>query len=243
MKKLMLFITILAFPIIIFAKEVEIKDIGLKVNVDDNFMIFTRDDLDNNANLDKLGITKEYLEKSMNTNGIYLDMVDGDKKYEVLVVIPDIALIVDDISSATDDMLDSLKTEIVKKTGAKISSIYKAKHNFIFVDYYDENTKYYIVNYYTVENSKGYNFQLQKRTEITDSEKALLKKIVDSVSIEDLNKENESNKQETSNGTKANTNSKKSFDYKNIIIGAIIGAVVGLFSYLIGLLFKKKKSS
>ena len=176
MKKIALFLIILAFPFIIFAGKLEIKDINLKVTVDDSFIIFTRDNLDGNNNLDKLGINKDYLKKSLEKNSIYLDIVEENANYEIIVVVPNIKLDMDNISSSTTAQLNSLKDEIVKKTNAKTASVYRNKYNYVFVDYYDEKTGYYIVNYYTVMNSKGYNFQLQKKIDCYKFRKESVKK-------------------------------------------------------------------
>ena len=176
----------------------------------------------------------------MKKNNIYADILDSNVTYEILVVVPETKLGFNNLSNATDSMLEDLKKELVKKTGAPVSSIYKSDNNYIVIDYYDDNTKYYIVNYYTVVNAKGYNFQLQKKTEITDEERGELKKIVDNSKIKILD---EYKKEEKETQKQIDNYGKKGINYKNIILGAIIGAVVGLISYVINLVVKKKKSS
>ena len=233
MKKIFVFLSILLFPLFIFAKEYEVADINLKVDIPDSFMAFTRNNLDNNADLEKLSITKDYLKEVMDKSNIYLDIIKNDISYEILVVVPGTKLAFNNLSNATDTMLESLKEEIVKKTDAKIANVYKAKHNYILVDYYDEKTGYYIVNYYTVVNASGYNFQLQKKSIITEEEKNELKEIVDSVEIKVLDEYKDDEVKDT----------KKGFDFKNIIYGAIIGAASGLLYYVITIIIKKKKSS
>ncbi len=240
MKKIFLFISILLFPIFIFAKEYEVEDINMKLDVRTDYIVFTRNNLDNNTDLVKLNIPQEYLENLMKTNNIYYDIIKNDVSYEILVVVPNTKLQFNNLSNATDTMLNDLKNELVKKTGATVSSVYKAKNNYIVVDYYDANTKYYIVNYYTVVNARGYNIQLQKRSEITNDERQDLKDIIDSINIKVLDEYKEESKEMQKNIEKYD---KKPFDYKNIIWGAVIGAAVGLISYVIGIFIKKKKSS
>lgn len=240
MKKIITFLSILLFPIIIFAKEYSANDINIKLDIQDDYIVFTRDNLDNNSDLSNLKLTKENMEKLMLSNNIYLDIIKNDISYEILLVVPNTKLEFNNLTNATDEILNDLKDELVKQTGSKVANVYKANHNYIVVDYFDEKTNYYIVNYYTVVNAKGYNFQLQKKSEITDTEKQELKKIVDSVNIKILDeyKEESSETQE-----KIDNYSKKGFDYKNIIYGAIIGAIAGLISYAVSIFIKKKKSS
>ena len=241
MKKIMIFLLILLFPFMIFAKEYENKDINIKLNIKDELIVLTRDNLENNSDLTSLNITQENMKTMMEGNNIYFDIIKKDLSYEILVVVPKTNLEFRNLSNATDQLLNDLRKELVKKTGAEISSVYKANHNYIIVDYHDDKTGYYIVNYYTIVNTNGYNFQLQKKTPITEEEKKELKEIVDSVNISVLDEYKEETKE--TKDTIDNYEKKKGFDYKNIIYGALIGACAGLISYFVGLVIKKKKSS
>ena len=226
MKKIFVLIAILFFPFYIFAKEVNISDVNMKFNIDDDYIVLTRDNLNDNNDLKNLGISDDYMKDTMERNNIYADILSKDISFEILIVVPNIKLSFYDLSSASDSMQNDLKSELEKKTKAEISSIYKGKRDYIVIDYFDENTDYYIVNYYTIVNARGYNIQLQKKTEITDEEKDELKKLVDNIDIETIANN------ETSNG---------GLTIKNIIIGAVIGAAVGVITYSINMVIKKKK--
>lgn len=232
MKKIMLLIAFVSFPFFVFAKEVKVDNINLKAEISDDYIVLTRNNLKNNEDLKKLGISEDYMMDTMEKNNIYLDILSKDISYEILVVVPSVQLSFYNLSDATDSMLEDLKNELVKMTGAEVSSVYKGKNNYIVVNYYDKNTDYYIANYYTVVNAKGYNIQLQKKTEINDVEKEELKKIVDNIDIDVI----------SSSDTNSNSGG---LTIKNIIIGAVIGAVVGLISYCISVFVRKnvKKSS
>lgn len=223
MKKIIVLLVIIVFPFMVLAKDVEVKDINIKFQVNDDYIVLLRDNLENNMDLKKLGISENYMKNIMDKSNIYADIISSDISHEIIIVVPDVKLTFYNLSDATDDMLNDLKNELVKKTGAEISSIYKGNHNYIIVDYYDDNTDYYIVNYYTVVNAKGYNIQLQKKSTITDEEKEELKKVVDSISIDIIN------------------DNKNGLNIKHIIIGAAIGAGVGLISYILSLVIKKGK--
>lgn len=230
MKKLMGFLFITLFPIFIFAKELEITDLNMNLSVNDNDIILSIDNLENNKDLEKLGISKETMENIMINNNIYLDVIKADASYEILVIVPQTNVSIVNLTKKDDVFIENLRQEVVGETGAEISSIYKNNYKFIMVDYYDKDTGCYAVNYYTVVNSKGYNFQLQKRSKITDSDKNDLKEIVDSVKFKVIEEKKEEIKEE-----------KKEFNYMNLVYGAILGLMAGVITYYIGITIKRLK--
>ena len=230
MKKLMGFLFITLFPIFIFAKELEITDLNIKLEVNDNYITLTRDNLIDNRDLDKLGITTENMEQLMINNNIYFDIIKSDISYEIIVVVPKTNVSIKNLTNEDDLFLDNLRKELVKQTDAEISNIYKNNYNFVMVDYYDKDTGYYIVNYYTVVNSRGYNFQLQKKSKITDSDKNELKEIIDSVKFKVIEEKKEEIKEE-----------KEEFNYMNLVYGAILGLMAGVITYYIGITIKRLK--
>jgi hypothetical protein len=234
MKRIMVFWLVLLFPIIGFAKEYESKDINVKLDVNDEYIVITRDNVKNNKDLEKFNLTEEQMVTIMNNGSIYFDIVKNDISYEILVVVPEITLPIKDLVDVNDEVLNTFKEEATKKVGANTSSLYRGKYNFIVVEYYDKDTDCYIMNYYTVVNSKGYNIQLQKKTSITEDEKNSLKQIVDSVTFKDQTNTKEIVEEEVSNNN---------FDIKKLLLALGIGLVAGIITYGIGLIIIKKKSS
>ena len=55
---------------------------------------------------------------------------------------------------------ENIKTEVVNVNGV----------NYFKIDYAQGG--YYLINYYLVSNNNGYNFQIQSKTPLTESEKA-----------------------------------------------------------------------
>ena len=227
MKRIMVFWLVFLLPIIVFAKEYEMKDIDIKLNIDDDFIVLTKYNLDNNTDLEKVGVTKDYMENIMENNNIYFDIIKPDLSYEILVVVPKTTPLYKDLREATDEELKVLKETIVKQTGDNLPIVYKNDYAFIEVNYKDK-TGYNIINYYTVINSRGYNIQLQKKEKITEDDKEDLSDIIDSIVF---------------NENKTNENSKKPFDYKIILYGAIIGLMAGIITYVIGSKIMMRKSS
>ena len=233
MKRIMVFWLVLLLPIFAFAQEYHLQDINFKIDISDDYTVLTRDNLDNNINLDKLNITKDNLINIMETNNIYLDIVKNDLVYEILVVVPKTNPSFTDLSKANSIELDMLKKTIVKETGDNVPIVYKNNYSFIVVDYYDKNMDMNVINYYTVVNSHGYNIQLQTKSEITDEYRNELKMIVDSIRFDNINENVDDN----------NQNSNKPFDFKIIIYGLLAGLLAGLITYYFAKNIKIKKSS
>ncbi len=230
---------IISFPFLIQAQEYEVSNLNLKVDINEDFIVFTRDNLEDNQALLDLDITKEYMESNMINNSIYLDIIKDDLSYEILVVVPDKPTIFDNLKNASEEALSGLEDALAIQTKAEVTNVSLGNNIYVVLDYYDDNSHNYIVNYYTVVNSKGYNFQMQKKSQFTLEEKEEFKEIINSVDIKDLNEGKEPKKEEK----KPINNSKLNINTKNMILGAIIGAVAGLITYLIIFIIKKRKSS
>ena len=224
MKRIMVFWLVLLLPIFVLAKEYTISDINIKLDVNEDYIVLTRDNLNNNPDLEKLNVTEEYMKTVMENNNIYLDIIKNDLSYEILVVVPKTTPLFNNLSEATDEELSTLKNTIIKETGDNMPIVYKNDYSYITVNYHDSNG-YYNMNYYTVFNSRGYNIQLQKKTAITDSDKSDLNEIVDSITF-----------------IKESDN-KEPFNYKIIILGVVLGLIAGIITYIIGTKIIKKKSS
>lgn len=239
MKKIVLLLAIMILPFICFAKTYQIDDINLKINIPDNYIVLTRDNLKDNAEMKELGINEEYMTNTMNINNIYMDILAQDLSYEILVMVPKITLTINNLSNLNDNLLNEVLNATKEKVHADKGSIYKSKYNFAVVEYYDSNMKYNIVNYYTVVNAKGYNFQLQHMGNIKEEDKLALKEIVDSVDIKVLDeyKNESSNTQDI-----INKSSKSTFNWKRVIIGTIVGGVIGGLGSILGLIIKKRKN-
>ncbi len=235
MKKIIMFLLILLGPFMALAKEYEVSSIKTKLDISDEYIVLTRENLKDNGNLSELGISKEYIESVMEDSDLYYVITKKDVPFELFIAVPEKQLEFDNLKDVNNEKLNNIKEDIVKKTKSQVLNVYDNKYKFIMVDYFDKETNYYIVNYYTVVNSRGYNFQFQKKIEITDIEKIELKKIIDSVDIE------------TDNNSKDNTPSKDSkapsdFNYNNIIYAIILGSIAGIVSYIIIVNRDKKKA-
>ena len=222
MKKIIMFLLILLGPVMIMAKEYEVPSIKTKLDISDEYIVLTRENLKDNGNLKELGITKEYIENVMKDSDLYYVITKKDVPFELFIAVPEKQLEFDNLKNIDNEKLKDIENSLSKKTESEVISIYNNDYKFIVVDYFDKDTNYYIVNYYTVVNAHGYNFQFQKKTKITDIEKIELRKIIDSVNIE-------------SSEITPNKDSKapSDFNYNNIIYAIILGSIAGIVSYII----------
>ena len=70
-KKILLFL-FLILPVTLFAKEYDLKDTNLKIALDSNWTVFTRDNIKDNSLLSKYDMTEEYLTNYMNKRDCFL---------------------------------------------------------------------------------------------------------------------------------------------------------------------------
>ena len=230
MKKIIILLLVIFFPIMALAKEYIASDINTKINISDEYIVLTRDNLDEDS-LNKLNVSKEYLEEVMYNDNIYYIIAKENISNEIIVVVPENKLPFKNLKEVDSKTLSTIEAEFITQTGSDILYDYQNNYYFIFVEYYDEISGYHVINFYTVVNYRGYNFQLQKKTEITETDKQELKKVVDSVTINEYKEV-----------VKEPDNTQK-FNKKNIIYAVIIGVFFGIITYFIDVNRRKKKSS
>ena len=229
MRKIILCLLVVLLPVFVFAKEYKLEDIDInKLNVnDEEYIVLTRDNLDNNSDLETLNITKDKYKEELIKDNIYFDIIKRDISYEIIVVVPDTITEFNNLKDIDNTKLENIKKEITNKVGTDKVSTYKNKYDYLVFEYVYKDTGIYIINYYTVINSRGYNIQLQKKTSITEEERNSLKKIVDSIDykvVEEVIYED-----------------KPKFNYMNLVYGAILGLMAGVITYYIGMTIKRLK--
>ena len=229
MKKLLFIVMLfLLFPLTILAKSYNIVD--LTVDIDDNdWYVFTRDNIKDNSELDALGITYEYMNTFFLSNSAYLDAVTviSDNEYlEAFVCIKD-AESEYNLHKFSNDDLKELEADFVKQTNSTDHYIYVTdKYKYIYFMYTDSNL--YVIDYYTVINGKGYTIKFQKPTSFSDADKAIIKEMIDNITFKLDSKYEKSTKK---------------FSYMRVIICAIVGGIIGGIGGLIKSKTKKKSSN
>ena len=142
MKKLMAFIIVALFPFFVFASEYSDQYTRIKLEANDDFIVLTRDNLKNNSNLTKLGITEEGMLDILVKSGIYFDIVNSTN-YDVAIS--------DCIYNEDDDYIGY---DLTYENGEKIGmgDVIK-KHDTIRVKYKVLYKNYINVESYVIDTS------------------------------------------------------------------------------------------
>ena len=218
-KVLCLLISLVLFiPVNIYGKNVDLSEINLTIDFNDDWYVFTRYNLDNNKDLETLGVTKDYMENFFNENEAYIDASPKELGTDFILRIKPVEDM-NNLSNYPDNIVKEVAKEISKLVSSEDYKIYNSgKNKYAVVKYYDEASKYNILTYYTVVNAQGYTFQIQKQSDITQTDETNMKTIMDSATFNVLDKyknESEDVQKELDNV------GKKDFNIKNIYISLI----------------------
>ena len=234
MKKILglLMALIISVPMVANATTYSVEE-DMTIDFDDSiWYVFTRDNIEDNSELDELGISYDYIYDLLNNNHMYIDAVvyynDGSDFIEILVRKKENSEIKNFTNYTNDDLMDFAK-ELAKKTGAEEYSVYENDYKFAYSNYYDSSANYYVDEYYTIVNGYGYTITAQKLTEFDDAEKYFVRTIIDTITF-DIDT---SLKENTSNNSIITA----------IIIGAGVGIVIGGSAGLTNKIIKKKSKN
>ena len=230
-KVLCLLISLVLFiPVNIYGKNVDLSEINLTIDFNDDWYVFTRYNLDGNKDLETLGVTKDYMENFFNENEAYIDASPKELGTDFILRIKSVEDM-NNLSNYPDDVVKEVAKEISKLVSSEDYKVYNnGKTKYAVVKYYDEASKYNILTYYTVVNAQGYTFQIQKQSDITQTDETNMKTIMDSATFNVLDKyknESEDVQKELDNV------GKKDFNIKNILIYVGVGALIGIIATVI----------
>ncbi len=218
------------FSVTVYAESYDLSNTDMSITLNDaRWYVFTRDNIENNAELEELGISYESMNNILQENSAYMDAIlyYNDGNYiEFFVRKTAIDSDVANLSNYKNDKVQELAKELGKKQGAEDYSIYENEYKFVKLNYIDSKLGYHICEYVTVVNKDSYTFTFQATSEFTDAEYEEIEDIIDSIvfDIDSTIKEK---------GTSF-------FDsvIGKTILGAAGGAIVGL---VIAVLGKKRK--
>lgn len=227
---IILILLILSVPINAKAETYDVTSADLNIELDDNWYVFTRDNIKDNDKLQSLGSSYESMLELFEQNDAYINGVKKDAKSELFLRIKEIHNI-NNLSNYSNKYVKELSKEIAKLANTDNYDIYKNKNKYTLINYYDEQNKFYIISYYTIVNRKGYTFTMQSTQEFTKKEEKEFKNIIDSIEYKiDKNYKYEEN---TTKGiTKDNI-------IKSGIIGIVLGGLIG--GTIVFIKLKKKK--
>ena len=178
------------FPSYAFAANstYELDELGMRIELPSDHVVFTRDIKANDPNLIAYGLTKDGLSSLMQERSIYLNAWDEDINYEIIVTMLDSPF--EDYNQFSDTSLSAfvsaLDTEYAGLGITMIRSEFyqhsQAKFAKIYISQPNNGETAYGLQYHTVYDGKAINITLQSYSgKIDSSKEAVLKKIVDTV--------------------------------------------------------------
>ena len=185
MKKIV-FSLLLAFicPLVVNATNVDVPSADLSLDLPDSWYVFTRDNLDNNTDLDDLEIDDLEMLEYLEEYNLYLNAFNED--YDFFIY----KMATEDVGSLPDYYdfeLEEFATEIMNSYGADSYDIYDDNYKFVRIEYVESD--YYVIDYYTIIDDQGYIISLQKLSEFNDDERLMMEDIVKSIHFDNYKAE------------------------------------------------------
>ena len=183
MKKVLLIITLfLLLPTTTRAKTYELKNSEIIISFDDeNWTVATREDVRNSSLVKKYNMNYKDIESLLEKTSAYAYAINNDnvkKILEFFVFSPEMSFGYD------DNQINEFREILVEETGADSYTIYENDYKYIKIEYYDFNSKVYLLDYHTIVNSNYYVFKAQKNSEFNEEEKQQIKEMIDNVIIQ-----------------------------------------------------------
>lgn len=208
------------------AQTLELSDINIKLDLDDDFITFTRNNLSDNPNLSKFQLTEQNMKSKFIDNDIYVDAILNNKLEFILQVTEADLENINNLSYCDKNELKEILNDYKDVTTIKSASIYENKYKFISTNQFSNN--YHVLSYYTIVNGNSYKFWIQSREEFTQNEKKYLSNAINSVIF-------------TENEEKKNCLLETNSNINKYLFSCIKGAIIGIVSYIMIIFLKKIK--
>ena len=225
-------------PVTAYAATYGISDTDITVTVDDTqWYVFTRDNLENNPEMEEVGVSVQQMRSVFDLNDAYMDAFvsynDGDY-IELFVIKRVVDVGAANLSNYTDEEVLDLGKVISEEKDVDDYSVYQNEYKFVKLisrDKGPDNNTYYLCEYITIVNRDVYILKFQSLSEFGAAKSAQIKSIVDSVKF--------------NVDTSIKEDAKRDSD-KSVLIGTLVGAaggaaIGGIFGLINKALSRKKK--
>ena len=224
------------FPVTAYAKQYDLSGTDLHIHVDDTqWYVFTRENIENNPELEELGISYEKVYDVLYNNYAYMDaiLIYEDGTYlEMFVRKKDMDTKVANLSNYDRENVLEFTTELANKVGSTNYSVFESQYKYARLEYADASLGYHVAEYATIVNKDSYTLTFQSKTPFTQEQYNEMDTLARSVTFD----VDPSLKEETS--TSAGTDIAV-----RTAIGAVTGGVIGGAVALINKKRKKKNES
>ena len=178
-----------------------LDDLGLSVDIPSDLIVFTRNIKHDDPNLKEFGLTKDQVDSMMKDGNIFLNALDPNVAFEVVVTMiesplndfyylsnTELSVFASTLADGYEGSgMDYIKSEIYEHPQAKFIKIYIKQPS--------GNGTAYGLQYYTVYDGKAINFTIHSYSgSLTSKNEALIRQIVDSV-VFDISPQKEAKKE------------------------------------------------
>jgi hypothetical protein len=175
-------------PTAVSAETYKLGGTDISISVDNSkWYVFTRDNIKDNPELKKLGISYDTIYGILYDNDAYMDAIifyeDGGYIEMFVRKKPVDAGLVNLSNYKDSEVLDFAK-ELAKKAGAENYTVYENQYKFARLDYKDNKLGYYMCEFITCVNKDNYTVTFQATSQYTQEEYAEIEKIVDSIQFD-----------------------------------------------------------
>lgn len=183
-KILLIMITVMLFPMLVFAETYEIEDLGLEIYFDDTkWNVVTKDNMINNSFFEKYESNPSVMKKFFEDNFIHLYAITENKDEEIIEFFVRSKL---QVIGYKDQEINEFGSEITEALDIDDYEVYENNYKFVLVNYYDSENRVYSISYYIIINSQYYVFTVQKATKFSQDEQTNIKEIVDSIVFKEI---------------------------------------------------------
>ena len=172
-------------PAAVSAKDYTVSGTDMTITVDDSmWYVFTRDNIENNPELEELGLTYETMHDILYDNKAYMDAIlfyeDGNY-VELFVRKSKLESEIVNLSNYSTGEVRQFAEALADEVGTQDYEVYENTYKFSRMEYLDSNYGYYICEYATIVNKEGYTLTFQATAPFDTWEYEQIKTIVDSV--------------------------------------------------------------
>lgn len=186
MKKIIYFLLVwLLFPLSVFGKEYEVKELSMKIEIPDSYIVITVDNYIGNPILEELKITEKEISDTFRNEGSYLTAYDMVSGLQFIIYKNDTSGDFRKNNSIQLREYSDSYANSAKKEGWKVINNSVDKVNgipFVVLEYEVEG--HGIVDYVTVIEDKTYTFKIQMEgRSLTEEHKQALITMLESLSL------------------------------------------------------------
>lgn len=229
----------MTMPALAATNTYDLPELKLSLEIPEEYLVFTREPEDIDAELEYYGMTKEELLDIMLSSDIYLDAFSADWTSEIVVTMTENTI--KEMGKLSDDILMGMKSmmeEEYESMNVEMSSfeIYHTEVlTFIRIYFHNPEASSYSLQYYTIYDHRAMNFTLHSFDgQITRPQEQLMEKLVNSIRLDGVQTESApdpapSKPAETQSQSEKKPVQKEDDDGSPIIAvlaGAVLGAAV-----------------